>query len=275
MSSIIKKQKIRSESIIDFSCRHLIESDSEPLSFEVENGLNEEESDVNIVDESVNEAESMEYLEEKFRTKDEIQKYKRKQLHEIQELIDLKLREADEQISRKYAELVLRTKDEEDETNNIKKAILFEAEVEKQKILSEALSEAENIKKQAIEDKKELLVSSEDEIVNTIAHLVENIISNELKYDTRWLKLLVKKMIYKDNLIGEVSVRISPLVYETLSEQDVSQIENLKDGVRIIQDELVNETMCIVDCEQGTINYDVSEGLKRVLQDIRILLESK
>lgn len=274
MSSIIKSQKIRSESIIDFSSRIVIESNN-AIASEIESDEIEQFNEVDLTVDSSDNEEKVEYLEEKFRTKEEIQKYKRKQLHEIQELIDLKLREADEQISRKYAELVLKTKNEEEEIDNVKKAVLFEAEVEKQKILSDALVEAESIKQEAINEKNELLASTEDEMVNTISYLVENIISNELKYNTRWLKLLVKKMIHKDNLVGDIIIRVSPVLYEKLTEEQLNQIKSLKDGVEIIQDELVDETMCIVACEQGTIQYDVNEGLQRVLQDIRILLESK
>ena len=248
-------------------------SDRDTLFFETDE--TQEFNEVDLTEDSNDENQSIEYLEEKFRTKEEVQNYKRKQLHEIQELIDLKLKEADEQIGRKYAELVLRTQKEEEEINNIRKAIIFEAEVEKQKLLSEALNEAENIKKEAIKDREELLRSTEDEIVNTVSYLTEHIISDEVKYDTRWLKMLVKKIIHKDSLIGDISVKISPGLYKRLAQEDMTQIVNLKDGIKVIQDELVNETMCIVECEQGTINYDISEGLQRVLQDIRILSESK
>lgn len=274
MSSIIKSQKIRNESIIDFSSRLAIESDLIDPDFEEGDSIIEQFDQVESDRESVSEAEVIAHQEERLRTKEEIGEYRQKQLREIQELIDLKLKEADEKIDRQYAELVLKTKSEEENINNIKTGILFEAELEKQKILTEALEEAENIKEEAIQQKKELLASTEDEVIKTVEYMVESIISDELKYDTRWLKILVKKMIYKDNLEGEINVRISPKLYERLSNEYVSQIKDLRDGIEVIQDESVSETACIVTCEQGTINYDVSEGLQRVLQDIRILLES-
>ena len=283
MSSIIKSQRVRNESVIDFSARQITELDDlQEDELEVVSGaLLKNETDLSTTDHNegelgtTNSNSEVEQLEDDYRTKEDIQKYKRKQLHEIQELIDLKLREADENINRMHTEMVLKTKKEQVELENTKKAILFEAEVGKQKILDDAKKQADIIIEKAIEEKRDLLINSEDEMVKTIAYLVETIVSDELNYETRWIKMLIKKMLYKDELIGEISIKISPNLYSRLSDTEIDAILTLKDCVKITQDEMINETSCIISCEQGIIKYDVSDGIKRVLQDVRILLETK
>lgn len=250
LSSIIKGERIRNQSIIDFSIR------------QVEWSI--EENDVHKVAE-----ENEENIEE------DITCYKEKRLKEIQELIDAKLAQADEQINEMLSDAITKAKAIEKEAKQLKNDMLFELTEEKQKILDQAYKQAEGIIVEAYKEKDELIMNTEEELVDTLLLLLNHIISEEMHYQTDWLKCLVRKMLRKDEILGDVKVIISPILYDRLPEEERVAVEVLQKGLVVETKDNLNETTCIIECSQGSIVYDVTQGLERVINDTRILMSTK
>ncbi len=249
LSSIIKGERIRTQGIIDFSTRQVEWST--------------EGNDVHTVTEEIN------------KDIEEMSNYKEKQLKEVQEIVDAKLAQANKQVNQILFEAKTKAKAIEEAAEELKNNLLSKALEEKEEILQDAHRQAEEIRADAYKEKNELIMGTEEELVNMLMALLNHIISEEMQYQTEWLKCLVRKMLSKDEILGEVKVIISPILFNRLSEEEIVVIEGIQKGLTIETKDNLNETTCIIEYNQGTIVYDVTQGLERVIKDTRILLNTK
>lgn len=250
LSSIIKGERIRTQSIIDFSTRQI-------------DVLAEED----YINETINQSS--------FDEKEQLESIQEKQLKEIQELIDAKLEEADNQVRQMLSEAIQKSQAIEEEAKQLKTHMLFEMTKEKEEVLEEARKQAELILANAHKEKEELIMSTEGELVETLITLLNHIISEEMNYQVDWVKYLVRKMLSKEEILGKVKVIISPILYTRLSEKEIDAIKGIRKDLEIETRDNLNETTCMIEFNQGSIVYDISQGLERVINDTRILMNAK
>lgn len=250
LSSIIKGERIRTQSIIDFSTRQI---------------------DVLAEEDYINETTDQSSFDEK----EQLESIQEKQLKEIQELIDAKLEEADNQVRQMLSEAIQKSQAIEEEAKQLKTHMLFEMTKEKEEVLEEARKQAEHILANAHKEKEELIMSTEGELVETLITLLNHIISEEMNYQVDWVKYLVRKMLSKEEILGKVKVIISPILYARLSEKEFDAIKGIRKDLEIETRDNLNETTCMIEFNQGSIVYDISQGLERVINDTRILMNAK
>ena len=250
LSSIIKGERIRTQSIIDFSTRQI---------------------DVLAEEDYINETIDQSSFDEK----EQLESIQEKQLKEIQELIDAKLEEADNQVRQMLSEAIQKSQAIEEEAKQLKTHMLFEMTKEKEEVLEEARKQAELILANAHKEKEELIMSTEGELVETLITLLNHIISEEMNYQVDWVKYLVRKMLSKEEILGKVKVIISPILYTRLSEKEIDAIKGIRKDLEIETRDNLNETTCMIEFNQGSIVYDISQGLERVINDTRILMNAK
>ncbi len=250
LSSIIKGERIRAQSIIDFSSRQL-----------------ERPTEEEYIKETVEQLS--------FEEKEQLVDFKEEKLREIQKLVDAKLEEADHQVRQMLLEAVQKSQAIEEEAKQVKTQMLFEMEQEKARILEEAQRQAELIIAKAHEEKEELIMSTEGELVETLIALLNHIISEEMNYQVDWVKCLVRKMLNKEDISGKVKVIISPILYARLSENELEAIKDISKDLVVETRDNLNETTCMIEFNQGSIVYDIAQGLERVINDTRILMNTK
>lgn len=248
MSNIIKGGRIRSQSYLDLSQR---------LKPEVEKVYDNGQCKIEEVEVS---NVSLELIKEK-----------EKELALIEEEIQNKRKNADKQIEEMLAEAISRCKDMERRASDEKTALLAEAHDRQAEIIQLAQNEAESIKTSAIQEKQALLESVEGEVVETMISLLKHIISEELNENVDWLKLVVRKMLLEDQTTETFKLRVSSYNMKLIEAEKAHFMEGISKVTHIECDETLNDTTCILETSQGNIEYDVSQGLERMITEIRIL----
>ena len=250
LSSIIKGERIRTQSIIDFSSRQM---------------------EKNTQDKYIKETtEQIDFSEEK-----RLIDFEKEKLKEVQKIIDAKLQEADSKVRQMLLEAAQKANALQEEAEQLKTQLLFEIEQHKVTILEEAHQKAEHIVAKAYEEKEEIISRTENELVETLITLLNHIISEEMNYSSEWIKCLIRKMLNKEDISGGIKVIISPILYTRLSEDELQAIKAISKDLIVETKEQMSETTCLIEFNQGSIVYDVTQGLQRVIKDIRMLMNTK
>lgn len=266
MSSIIKGERIRNQSVINLSERF------KAIHIEYEKAEIEDEAfkvvdDSAIVtreDDALDHQETVENHLQQENTQDEI-------LQEARQMANQIIAEAKQHAEEILSGALAKAESIKEETRAKQTQLLYETQEKTQSLLEGAHQEAEMIKRQAYEEKEELIRSSENELTEVLQKLLGHIISEELFDNTKWLQCLVHKMLQECPTKEEIIVYVSPETYDKLSEDVKANIVASGDKVRLEAKNNVSNTACIVETKQGNIVYDVMEGMERVVSEIKIL----
>ncbi len=252
MSSIIKSASIRSQGIIDLSSRghkFPLESSNEP-------------SDEQVVEEvEANEMRSVAHLLQE----------KQEEFARLNSVIQEKLLEATRE-----AECILAKAKEEanqmkEEAVIEKNALLEEAYHQQEEVLRCAEDKVTQIKKEALEEKKAMLEAVEGDVVETIITLLQHIISEELTIGVDWLKMIVRRMLLQEDVGETVTLLISKENMNRLGKEKEALIASLSKLASIEASDTLNDTTCILVTKQGNIEYDINEGLNKMIAELRVL----
>ncbi|MDF2877389.1 MAG: hypothetical protein K0S30_485 [Clostridia bacterium] len=253
LSSIIKGGRIREQKIINLSERFsAIDSQAERNDFLLNEGTALAPQQ---------EAEDM-FLQEE-------------QTHRMYEEAETALREAKEK-ARQIVEEAMGKADVIKEAAQKEKMSLLNEAVDKQKgILEAAKREAEQIVQDAETEKKHIIGNTESELAQTLMTLLQYLIGEEVYHNIDWLLCIIRKMLSNDALKKEIKIFVSPAMYNKLTDENKEKLKHIKEGVTLQSLETMEDTACRVETEQGAIEYDVKEGLDKVLSDIDILKNLK
>ena len=233
MSNIIKGGRIRSQSYLDLSQR---------LKPEI----------LKIYDERQCETEQVEVFDDSIEKIEE----RKKELAFLEEML---------------AQTIEKCKAMEQQAIDKKAEILAQAQDRQDEMIQLAYDEAEAIKKSAYLEKQSLLKSVEGEVVETMISLLRHIISEELNENVEWLKLVVRKMLLQDQTTETFKLRVSIHNMQMIERDKAHFMEGISKVTQIESDETLNDTTCILETSQGNIEYDVSQGLERMMTEIRIV----
>lgn len=142
------------------------------------------------------------------------------------------------------------------------------------KILVDQQTSSEEVKRileQAHREKQTILEQAEPELVEVLQVLLHTIIDEKIVSGVEWLTLLVKRMIEKEHINENIKVYVAPKLYEQYAKDLEGAFEDLTLYVQIEPDSQLLETSCLVETQVGSIHYDVSKGLQKVLDEIKIL----
>ena len=248
MSNIIKGGRIRSQGYLDLSQR---------LKPEIEKKYNDEQGELEAVEISDAHMELIQKREE--------------ELALIEKEIQKKKEDADKQIEELLADAVKRCEEMKKRIADEKIALLAEAHEKQAEILQLAQHEAEAIKTSAYQEKKALLESVEGDVVETMISLLKHIISEEMHENVDWLRLVVRKMLLEDQTTETFKLRVSPYNMNLIEVEKTHFMEGISKVTQIEADETLNNTTCVLETSQGNIEYDVSQGLEKMITEIRIL----
>lgn len=149
--------------------------------------------------------------------------------------------------------------------------LLAQVTTDRENAMRACEEEVAQIRALALQEKDDLLSATEGEVVETLITILQHIISEELYYPATWLKYIVNKMLHGKNLGEKIVLCISPSLYTQLEKQQDDLLTCCKQIASIKEDETLTDTSCKLIIDEGTIEYDVSEGLEKVVAQLRIL----
>lgn len=132
------------------------------------------------------------------------------------------------------------------------------------------LEEARNIVELAHEERKNILINSENEIVELAMAIARKIIGNEILSNPDFVVEVAKRAIQKAADREDITIRVSP---ENLDSalgakdnifQSVNGIRNLK----IVSDPTIEPGGCVVDTPNGTVDARIERQLSEIEQSL-------
>lgn len=248
LSNIIKSGRIRSQSLLDLSQR--LNSQS------LENGaMHQGEQNSQATDD-----ETVELI------------HKRKEkLEQLEKEIQKKLEDADKKVEEMVSEAVLKKQNMENEIKDKEARMLDEMQQKQAEIIQSANEEADKIVKAAHDKKEALLEAVEGEVVETMITILQHIISEELSENVEWLRLVVRKMLHKNQFAEAIKLVVSPNCLRRIEEDKEHFLEGIPEEIVIESSDSLNDTSCILETNQGNIEYDVNNGLNKMISEIKLL----
>lgn len=247
LSNIIKGGRIRKETMIDFSERYI--------------AMHAQESDAELALEQTEEEKAFSIYEEK--------------LNEANEKATQILMEANQKAEQILQEALTNAAHIEEKAKNSEIEMHARMDEEKRKLLENTNNECARLLEEAQNEKTRIINESEGEIVETLKHLLQYIVSEELFNHTEWLECIVKRVLSDERLRDPITVLVSPNLYERLSDIEKQSIERLRKEIVLQEADELNDTSCKVITSEGCVEYDLNEGLNRVLSEIQILSHVK
>ena len=178
--------------------------------------------------------------------------------------------------SKQQAEAIINSayaKASEIETDSIamKEQMLLEVAEKEKQLLEGAQTRASEITNAAFEEKMQMLGQVEGEVVETMITILQHIMSEEVTYNRDWLYYIVKRMLQKPDVEEGVALLISADLYESLENKYKEKLLTLRKLSDIKVDESLNDTTCKLVTSQGSIEYDVQQGLDKMISELRIM----
>lgn len=249
MSNIIKSTRVRSQSILNLSDRVIPRIE--------ENYEQEEGKQSDTVRESGLDLVAIKQKEKELKVLEESLQRKLEEIHMEAENILLEANEKAQKI--------------EEEANHQKDQIITEAYQKQEAIQQQAEEEAKSIREAALNEKKILLESTESEVVEVIITLLQHIISEEVTGHVEWLKLVVRRLLLQEEISEDVRLLVSPGTMALLEKDREVLLASLSKLTAIEVKDTLKDTTCVLVTNQGNIEYDITEGLKTVIKELRIL----
>lgn len=196
---------------------------------------------------------------------------KENELTALESLLQEKLLEADNKIESMLTEAIEKAQSIENAARDKETNILAEAYRRQEEIIGRAEEEADTIKKTALDEKRDILKAVEGEVVETMITLLQHIISEEINGHVEWLKLVVRRILLQEEINEDTMLLISSNNMIHLEQEKDQFINSLSKLTTIEVSESLNDTTCILVTSQGNIEYDINEGLRKVVSELRIL----
>lgn len=196
---------------------------------------------------------------------------KEKELIALEGLLQDKMLEADSKIESMLAEAIEKAQSIENSARDKETNMLAETYHRQEEIIAKAEEEAEAIKKAALDEKREMLKAVEGEVIETIITLLQHIISEEIDGHVEWLKLVVRRILLQEEIDEDTTLLVSSNNMIRLEEEKNQFINSLSKLTTIEVSESLNDTTCVLVTSQGNIEYDINEGLRKVVSELRIL----
>lgn len=149
--------------------------------------------------------------------------------------------------------------------------MLTKAQNEQDRLLKQATEEANRITTNALNERNTLINNMESEIVQTIMTLLDHIVGEGIVENVNWIKVLVRKMLKVNHTTGELKLLVSEHNMQLIQQDEIAFRKALPNHLEIEIDDTLGDTQCHLMTSEGTIEYDVHEGLKQVINDLKML----
>ncbi|MCT4613042.1 MAG: FliH/SctL family protein [Clostridia bacterium] len=143
-----------------------------------------------------------------------------------------------------------------------------EIEAEKLRLKAEGyMLQAQNELDTVLEEKKQILIETELEVVDLIKNVCSNLLGSEvMNYDEKIIALTKCSL---SNMIGKknIKVRVSDKDYGILAENlNVLKEELIGVDFELVKDPSLADESCIIDTEFGSMDYSIKSQLETLYQ---------
>lgn len=257
LSSIIKGQRIRSESTLEIKSENLY--------------IAPESGDKNLIVEQAKQEVK----------KDHIQKQMKKIELQAQAIIE----EAKKEATLQADLIIMKGKDEAKQESLV---ILEKAReegylegYEKGELEAKALiEEGKQVLLDAQAQKQQILSQAEPEIIEMIIAICEKLISEEVNYNQETIFLLIRKALQEvsaDGTDAEISIKVPPDEYDYVLENRDSIVKNVSNPskIKILSDMNLNKGVCVVETAFGSVECNIGESFAEVKKQMRLICNKK
>lgn len=148
---------------------------------------------------------------------------------------------------------------------------------EGKKASDELILEANQIKRNYLQEKEVTLSSLEDEVVELIISICEKILNQKLLDDKESIISIVLKGIKSLNVRDSVVIRVSREDYDIvdMSKERILAMANLIDDIVIKVDNNLSKGGCIVESTSGNVDASINVQIKEMKKTILNLLNGE
>jgi flagellar assembly protein FliH len=167
----------------------------------------------------------------------------------------------------------------QDEAENIKEEAynegyehaIAEADKEAQKIIQEA----EDIKTQAHEYRKELIASIEPEMIGLVTDILDKLIEVEKDVNPKAISVLIKQGLAKCSLTENIKVHVSKEDLPNVDEEAILSSLDTMALIQFIEDPTLQKGSCIIETDLGNIDCGLDTQYKELRRNLHYILKNR
>lgn len=139
------------------------------------------------------------------------------------------------------------------------------------------IEQAEQIKKEHIEEKDRALASMESDVVELVLNITETVLNKKLQEDDEIIVNLVMKGLESLSSREHIRIRVSCDDFDKLKDakQDILAKVSLIEDIQIDIDSNLEQGDCIIESSKGDIDVSVDTQLKNIEESIKAILDSE
>ena len=134
--------------------------------------------------------------------------------------------------------------------------------------------EAQNILDSAKEERQATINNLEPEIINFILDTTQNILTTSFNFNPSIISLLIKKGLSSVKDLKNLKIFVSEKNYDFVEQnkQNILEIDTDKNNIEIIKDVSLKDTDCTIETEIGTIQCNIDEQLTAIKEALHYIL---
>ena len=120
----------------------------------------------------------------------------------------------------------------------------------------------------AAADRANALAKLEEDFLKLSLILAEKIVRNTIKDDPAWLKPVIEEACQKLGTVDECIVRLSPVEYEALKDQELRLGGARVERLSLRPDPTLKPGDCVIETESGTVDASLEKRLGKLAEHL-------
>lgn len=131
----------------------------------------------------------------------------------------------------------------------------------------EIKEKANKILEDAIKERSDAIKNFEPEIVEFIMEAMQNIFTNDYKFNPDIIRFLINKGFSSIKKLDNIKIYVSPENYDLLKDEKIlAGIDLVKNNIEILKDDILTPNDCNIETQMGSINCGVTEQFNSLKQ---------
>ncbi|MFI3230827.1 MAG: FliH/SctL family protein [bacterium] len=128
-------------------------------------------------------------------------------------------------------------------------------------------AKANKVLEDAIKERSDAIGNFEPEIIDFIMKAMQNIFTNEYKFNPEIIKFLINKGFSSIKKLEDIKVYVSPENYDLLKDEKIlAGVDLAKNNIEILKDDMLTPNDCNIETQMGSINCGVTEQFDSLKQ---------
>lgn len=137
--------------------------------------------------------------------------------------------------------------------------------------------EAEVIKKEALEYRKNLINKIEPDMIELIIDIINKLLSVEININPKVISILIKQGLSKSTLTEDIYIHVSKDDYQSAlnSKDEIIASLNTMADIKFIEDTTLKKSDCIIETGFGTIDCGLTIQYEELKKNLYYILENR